>query len=42
LKAIEARDSAAATSAMREHLADTHERLSDGLPGYEASSGAGE
>ena len=38
LEAIEARGIAEATSAMREHLADTHERLSDGLPGYGVSS----
>ena len=38
LEAIEARDSTAATSAMREHLADTYERLATGLPGFEKHS----
>ncbi len=38
LEAIEARDNAAATSAMREHLADTYKRLAVGLPGFEAEA----
>ena len=38
LEAIEARDSAAATAAMREHLADTYERLATGLPGFDKHS----
>ena len=39
LKAIEAEDSARASSAMREHLADTYERLSGMLPGFGAGAG---
>lgn len=42
LKAIEARDSEAASSAMREHLADTNERLSGVLPGFGETRGASE
>ncbi|MEM6460726.1 MAG: FadR/GntR family transcriptional regulator [Pseudomonadota bacterium] len=34
LKAIEAHDSEKATSAMRRHMADTYERLSNVLPGF--------
>ena len=42
LKAIEARDGGAASSAMREHLADTNERLSGVLPNFNLSCVSGE